>query len=153
MPLNWPPRGLRLELHEWNPEQLIYVDESACNERTSDRKYGWAPIGIPAYRIGSYKRSERWSILPAYTCDGFIDWDIIHGSYDADLFAIFVESHVIPHTTPFPGLRSIIIMDNARIHRAQACTHSVDPANGREYKKYAMKLVSNLLSSPHTLQT
>jgi hypothetical protein len=32
-------------LKEWNARQLIFVDESAANERTQDRKYGWAPIG------------------------------------------------------------------------------------------------------------
>lgn len=33
---------------EWRPDQLVFVDESAANERTGDRKYGWAPVGAVA---------------------------------------------------------------------------------------------------------
>ena len=113
-------------LSEWSPEQLIYIDENMYNERTSDRKYGWAPIGKAAHKIGSYKCSERFSILPAYTCNGFIDWDLIQGAYNADLFALFVKTHVIPHTTPFPGSRSVLIMDNARIHKGEARVTSLN---------------------------
>ena len=29
----------------WRASQLVFLDESACNERTGDRKFGWAPIG------------------------------------------------------------------------------------------------------------
>jgi len=94
----------------------MYIDESAFNERTLDRKFGWASIGAPARQIESFKRSKKWSILPLYTYDGFLDWKIIHGSFDADLFVQFLEEHVIPHTTPYPGPRSVLIMDNCRIH-------------------------------------
>ena len=112
-----------MRLTEWRPEQLIYVDESACNERTSDRKYGWSPIGTRATVVGSYKRSERFSILPAYTCNGFLDWDVFQGSYNTELFLVFIETHVLPHTTPFPGPKSVLIMDNARIHRSEVFTY------------------------------
>src|SRR2546423_1410494 len=29
----------------YDAHQLIFVDESAANEQTGNRKYGWAPIG------------------------------------------------------------------------------------------------------------
>ena len=29
----------------YTAEQIVAVDESACNERTGDRKYGWGPVG------------------------------------------------------------------------------------------------------------
>ena len=113
-------------LAEWTLEQLVYLDESsACDEQTGDRWYGWALKGKPARKVGSCKRLERWSILFAYTCKGFLWWDIIKGSYDAELFALFLEAHVIPHTNPFPGPRSVIIMDNAWIHHNEVCTSSL----------------------------
>ena len=31
----------------FSAEQIVALDESAANERTSDRKYGWAPRGQP----------------------------------------------------------------------------------------------------------
>ena len=94
----------------------MYIDESAFNERSLDRKFGWTPVGAPARQIESFKRSKKWSILPLYTYDGFLDWKIIHGSFDTDLFIQFLEDHVIPHTTPYPGPRSVLIMDNCKIH-------------------------------------
>ena len=112
-----------MRLTEWRPEQLIYVDESACNERTSDRKYGWSPVGTRATLVCYYKRSERFSILPAYTCDGFLDWDVFQGSYNTELFEVFIETHVLPHMTPFPGPKSVLVMDNARIHRSQVSSY------------------------------
>ena len=29
----------------WRADQLVFLDESAANERTGDRKYSWSPIG------------------------------------------------------------------------------------------------------------
>src|SRR5438552_11222392 len=49
------------------PNQLIFIDESATNERTSHRKYGWSPKGVRPHENIPFERSERWSILPAYT--------------------------------------------------------------------------------------
>jgi hypothetical protein len=81
----------------------MFLDESAANERTMDRKYGWSPIGSIAEVTEPLKHSAKWSILPVYTEDGFIAWDIIHGSYNQQLFNEFVKNWVIPHTNPFPG--------------------------------------------------
>ena len=104
------------KLSGWTAEQLIFVDESAANERTAHRKYGWAPIGVTPVETRDFKRSERWSILPAYTVDGFIDWEIVHGSFTGGLFQEFIENKVLPRCNPYPGPRSIIVMDNAPIH-------------------------------------
>jgi DDE superfamily endonuclease len=95
----------------------MFLDESACNERTGDRKYEWASIGTIAASVESLKYTEKWSILPLYTMDGYIAWEILKGSYNTEEFNEFVKNQVIPRTTPFPGPRSVLIMDNCRIHR------------------------------------
>jgi len=66
-----------LKLTKYTASQLIFLDESAANERTGDRKYGWAPVGTTPYEYSPIKRSERWSILPVYGAEGFLAWDII----------------------------------------------------------------------------
>ena len=104
---------------DWTAEQLIFIDESAANQRTGDHKYGWAPLGVTPHEYRSFKRSERWSVLPAYTADGFIAWDIKHGSYTIESFNDFIENNVLPLCNPFPGPRSIIVMDNAPIHQVE----------------------------------
>jgi len=94
----------------------MYIDESGANERSLDRKYGWSEKGVPARVISSAKRTKKWSILPVYTYHGFVAWEVIHGSYNSELFVDFLRLKVLPLTTPYPGRNSVLIMDNARIH-------------------------------------
>jgi hypothetical protein len=103
-------------LGEWQADQLVFLDESAINERSLDRKHGWAPIGQFARLVTSIKRTEKWSILPLYTIDGFLTAEIIKGSYNSLLFKRYMREIVIPNCTPYPGPRSVVVMDNARIH-------------------------------------
>lgn len=108
-----------LELGQWTAEQLVFVDESAANEHTMDRKYGWAPVGIRPTRVRPLKRSERWSILPAYTVDGYITWRIVHGSITSVEYTNFFRTQLLPRCNPYPGRNSVIIQDNASIHRSE----------------------------------
>jgi len=50
----------------------VFVDESACNSRTMDRKYGWSLVGEPALGVQVLAREKRWSLLPAYIIDGYL---------------------------------------------------------------------------------
>ena len=58
------------KLSQWAADQLVLIDRSAANGRTSDRKTGWASIGITPFENKPFKRSERFSVPPAYTIDG-----------------------------------------------------------------------------------
>ena len=98
---------------------LVFVDESAANERTKDRKYGWSPRGIPALETQILHHSKRWSILPAYTIDGYITTMIVQGSITRDIFNRWVREEVLPQCNLFPGFQSVLIMDNASIHQSQ----------------------------------
>ena len=96
----------------------MFVDESAANERTMNRKFGWFSVDTPAIHVQPLKRSEKWSILLIYIINDFIAWDIIQSSYNIELFNKFVRNWVIPSTNPFSDPRSVLMMDNARIHRS-----------------------------------
>jgi hypothetical protein len=114
------------KLAGYTANQLIFVDESAANERTGDRKYGWAPIGVTPVEYWSFQRSEQWSILPAYTVDGFITWGIAHGSFTARMFEDWLENELLPLCSPYPHPRSIICMDNAPIHQSEVPNTTVE---------------------------
>ena len=130
-----------IQLSEWEWEQLIFIDETAVNERTLDRKFGWSPINTRARQIAPFQRTKKWSLLPVYTCEGFIDWEIIQGSFNADLFCIFLEEHVIPHATPYPGPRSVLIMDNCKIHHDEVLyLNSFDFVNNSKLLTFVMQL-------------
>ena len=98
------------QLSQWTAEQLVFLDESAANERNKDRKFGWAPVGLPAVISALFKRSERWSVLPAYTVDGYMAWEVMQGSYTTKLFNAFVREKVLPLCSPFPGPCSVLVL-------------------------------------------
>jgi hypothetical protein len=55
---------------------IVAIDESACNERTGDRRYSWGPINSAVELEYSFKRSETWSLLPALTVNGYLSYVI-----------------------------------------------------------------------------
>lgn len=97
--------------------QVVALDESACNERTGDRKYGWGPIGQSVELKYSMKRSERWSLLPAMTVDGYLTHRVFQGAITAEIMLDFLKTDVLPRLTP--GYH-VLLMDNASIHRSPA---------------------------------
>jgi len=64
-------------------------------------------------------RGARYSIVPAITLDGIIGYDIVEGPVDSQRFLKILKEHVMPFTNPYPGPRSVIIMDNCRIHHSE----------------------------------
>ena len=44
---------------QYDSDQLIFLDESASNERTGDRKYDWSPQGLACEHCHPIKRSEK----------------------------------------------------------------------------------------------
>ena len=87
----------------WTADQLIFLNKSAFNKRTGDKKFGWAPIGRK-YKISRpFKRSEKWSILPALSVNRYLSYLIYQGLIMAKIFKLFLEQQVLLHYTPYPG--------------------------------------------------
>jgi transposase len=102
----------------YTADQIVALDESACNERTGDRKYGWSPRNEPVELTYSFKRSERWSLLPALTINGYLSYTIFQGAITSELMEEFLEYQVLPYCNPHPAPNSVIVLDNASIHRS-----------------------------------
>lgn len=79
-----------VRISQYSADQLVYLDESVCNEHTADGRYARAPIGAKAICSTPAIRSERYLILPAYTIDGYLAWQAYQGSYNANQFMEFV---------------------------------------------------------------
>lgn len=111
-PLRAVWRGRRLY---WSRRRLVFIDESGANERTGSRKYGWSPRGVACHEFESIKRSERWSILPAMTVDGYVGEPLIYqGGINAEIFVAWLAEDILPQLSE----GSILVMDNASIHRS-----------------------------------
>lgn len=46
---------------EYSAEQLVFVDESACNRITTRCRCAWAPAGNRARRHDYFIRGKRWA--------------------------------------------------------------------------------------------
>ncbi|KIM56235.1 hypothetical protein SCLCIDRAFT_42119, partial [Scleroderma citrinum Foug A] len=57
-----------------------------------------------------------YSIIPVLMLDGIIAYDIVEGPVDTEQFIKFLKDQVMPFTNPYPGPRSVLIMDNCCIH-------------------------------------
>lgn len=103
---------------EWDPSQVVAIDESAANERTADRKRGWGPINetVIAPYVGA--RTRRVTVIPAMDVNGYFAYEVLEGGLTKDYFEWFMEHRVIPLCNPYPHPRSIILMDNASSHRS-----------------------------------
>jgi transposase len=112
----------------YTAEQVVAMDESACNERTGDRKYGWGPVNTPVELVYSFKRSERWSLLPAMTVDGYLCYAIFQGAITSEIMENFLEFEVLPHCNAYPARNSVIVLDNASIHRSARVRELCDAA-------------------------
>jgi transposase len=55
-------------------------------------------------------------LLPALTLEGIIYAKIVEGSFTAERFIEFLEG-LLANMNPFPAKNSVLIMDNARVHR------------------------------------
>ena len=59
-------------------------------------------IGVRPTRHRPHKRSEIWSILPAYTSrSGCIAYEIVRGSITKDVLLEFLRNEVMLHYYPY----------------------------------------------------
>jgi transposase len=107
------------EISSYQPEQLVFVDESGCDKHNGFRRTGWSPRGISPVQIAQFNRGQRYQILPAYTQDGVVFSEIFQGSTDTTVFEEFIEQLVLTVCGPWPREKSVLVMDNASFHRSK----------------------------------
>ena len=79
----------------YTPNQLIFIDESAKDERSLSRLYGYSPRGIRACKKVVFIRGKRYTILPALTLNGIVGVEIFEGSCDRKRFVDFILNQVV----------------------------------------------------------
>jgi transposase len=102
----------------YTADMIVVIDESTCNECTGDRKYGWGPINSAVELEYSFKRSERWSLLPALTINGYLSYVIFQGAIMSEILETFLEDEVLPHCNRYPAPNWVLVLGNASIYRS-----------------------------------
>lgn len=106
----------------YNPDMLIFLDESGCDRRDYMRKYGYSLRGRPPVCHKILARGEHLSLITFMSTSGVLDCQVVHGSVDGDVFYSFVEKILLPHLMPFDGVNPhcVVILDNCSIHHLDA---------------------------------
>jgi transposase len=97
-------------------EMVIFIDESAKDDRTDGRRTGWSLIGSRCVQRRRFLRGHRYSILPALSLDGIIAFDIIQGSVTADRFVQFLRDMVVCDTIGISLIFGLLIFALAPAH-------------------------------------
>jgi hypothetical protein len=64
-------------------------------------------------------------LLPALSLDGILHVKIAEGSFTAARFYEFIDG-LLDHMEPFPRKNSVIVMDNAHIHKDPAILELIE---------------------------
>ena len=115
-----------------DPNVFVFLDESAVDQSTAHRTHGRAEPGTRCVRRMTFIRGVRHSILPALTLHGIISLDVFEGFVNKDRFLSFLREQVVcifimhntrpervlqaPQLNPYPGKRSVVVLDNCSIH-------------------------------------
>lgn len=79
----------------YTSNQLIFLDESAKDDRSLIRLYRYSPRHTCAHKKVVFVRGKRYTILPALTLDGLVAIDIFEGACDKKRFIDFVLNQVV----------------------------------------------------------
>lgn len=101
-------------------DMLLYLDESAASEKALFRRRSWSQIGHPAFTKSELINKTRCSVLPALNVDGYLPGStlVVEGAVTQEIFEHWLETAILPRCEPFPGKRSIVIMDNCSTHHS-----------------------------------
>lgn len=85
----------QVEIGQYEPRQLVFLDESAVDDQTSARRDGWSPLGRACVCRSTFLRGTKYSILPALSLEGIVALDIFEGSVNRERFLAFLRTQVV----------------------------------------------------------
>lgn len=98
----------------WSRQQLVFVDECARSEKNGYRKYGWSPKGVSPADLVQTRWSDRYSVLPALTVNGYLPEPlIVQGGVTKEAFIFWLQTNLLPQLQL--GFH-IVVIDNAAIY-------------------------------------
>ena len=115
------------EVSIYDPEMLIFLDETGSDRRASIRRYGYSLRGRPLVCEKLFVRGKRVSAIAFMSMNGMLDCKTVTDSVNGEVFYNFVQTSLLPHLMPFNGTNphSVVIMDNCSIHHIQQTVNMI----------------------------
>eukprot|EP00732_Lithocolla_globosa_P002790 Lithocolla_globosa_v1_NODE_1954_length_2242_cov_6.186100.p1 type:complete len:326 gc:universal NODE_1954_length_2242_cov_6.186100:1055-2032(+) len=110
-----------------NLNQLIFVDETGVDLRSTERLYGYSVRGVPVSRRHAYMyKGRRHSSIAALNISGIVGLKVIEGTNNALTFMQFIDEEILPILQPYPLPNSIVVLDNAAIHHVAIIAEMIE---------------------------
>ena len=110
------------EISAFQPEMMLWIDETGYDKRNMLRKYGNRVRGTPAHDFVLRVGGKRYSAITIMSMTTIQDVYINEGSVNGSVFIHFIRCTLLPLLMPFDGINphSVVILDNASIHHVAA---------------------------------
>jgi len=79
----------------------------------------------------------RYSLLPAISMTGVLSCKIVEGSFTTPLFKGFLEG-LLNEMQPYPAPNSVIVMDNAKVHRSPEIREMIEARYASNYSNQSL---------------
>ena len=111
----------------YDPEMLIFLDETGSDRRNSIRKHGYSLRGKPLVSHELLIRGERISAIAFMSMSGMLDCTTFKQCVNGETFYQFMQTSVLPHLMNFDGINphSVLVMDNCSIHHIAGVVNMV----------------------------
>ena len=120
------------EVSLYDPNMLIWIDASGCDQRNSTR-HAYSIHGIRPIDHRILIREARCSAIPVMSVQGIHDVFLAEGSINGQRFEFFIRNYLLPVLMPFNGINplSVVIMDNASIHNVQSNVQLIESTGAK----------------------
>ena len=105
------------DMINFTAEQLVVIDESLFKAQTGWRCMAYGPIGDSVRWSEDLRRGQTFSVLPAYTTEGYLPCTVVReGYFDNEAFFNWINNDLLPHCNAYSASRSVIVLDNVSTH-------------------------------------
>ena len=113
------------------PQQLVFIDETSKDGRDAFRRCARSRRGTKAVVKLPFSWGKQVSVLAALDHKGFMAWKCTEGTFTRKNFHRAFSKKIVPHLNPWPLPRSIVVMDNAKIHMFKELEDAVHQCGAR----------------------
>ncbi len=110
----------------YDPQMLVWIDETGCDRRNATRKYAYSLRGITPCDHRILIRGQRYSVITVMSMKGVLDAYVVESSVNGDVFEEFARKCLLPILQPFDYVAPHSVTSHTR-----QCVHSSCSICGR----------------------
>ena len=118
------------DISVFDPNMLVFVDETGCQRRNSIRRYGYGVRGITPVQHQLFIHGKHLSGIGVLSTRGMEDVYLVEGNVNGSIFFQFIHNCLLGIIQPFNSSnhRSVVVFDNAAIHHLSTVVDLISAA-------------------------